>query len=520
MSRSRRSLLLLLVAAALVLTGCRADVTVAVDVDEEGGGTVDVTVVLDADAVARTEGIEDPELDDLVEAGWTVADPVEREDGGLELAASKPFADPTELGAVLREVSGPAGPYAQLGLAVDRPFGRTEMRFEGILDGTAGVESFADPEVAAALDGLPFGQDLTALEQELGAPIGSFVGLDLEVTLPGDPGDEGEPADEVAVWSTDLAADGPVPVLSTSEMWRMQPLLLAGAAALLVVLLVLLVLVKLVISWRRRRRRRREAKAERRRVAEAGSGATDAPVGDVDADADDTDAVRVVPAAVDPDVEEDADTSSAAAPAPASVSLDMVVLGGPGTTFGVRDQVDQLVAFARAKGSTLEYPKIADRYVEASRGALSSAELWAQLGVDGDPDELDAEMLGRYALTPGLREFVVRARERGYAVAYVGDGPASWAAHLRRTFRLDDLVDPWVVSADIGAVLPSIALFEGLRRISGVNPPNCLLIDDRLRVLEAARELGYGTAWYTPSGRAAEAPGHSIIRSFADLMSG
>lgn len=512
MSRSRR-LLVALVGIVLVLTGCRADVTVAVDVDEEGGGTVDVTVVLDAEAASRTEGIEDPEVEDLTDAGWTVADPVELDDGGLELAASKPFADPNELGAVLREISGPAGPYAQLGLAVDRPFGRTEMRFEGILDGTSGVEAFADPEVASALDGLPFGQDLAVLEEELGAPIGSFVGLELEVTLPGEPGDEGEPADDAATWSTDLAADGPVPVLSTSEAWRLQPLLLAGAAALLVLLLVLLVLVKLIVTWRRRRRRRRAARTARR---EQVASPTEDPDGLGPEDEDD---VRAVPASAGADEADEADDARVPAAA-RSVSLEMVVLGGPGTTFGVRDQVDELVAFARAKGSSLEYPKIADRYIEASRGALSSAEMWDQLGVPGEAAELDAEMLGRYALTPGLREFVVRARERGYRVAYLGDGPAAWATHLRRTFRLDELVEPWVVSADIGAALPSIAMFEALRRISTVDPPNCLLIDDRLRVLEAARELGYGTAWYTPSGRAAEAPGHSIIRSFADLMSG
>lgn len=504
--RRRRSLLALVALALLVLTGCRADVTVGVDVEEDGSGVVEVTVELDADAVARVEGLDDLRTDDLEDAGWAVAAPEETDDGGLVLVASKPFVDPADLTAVLGEVSGPTGPYAQLGLAIERPFGRTEMRFEGVLDGSVGVEGFADPGVATALDGLPFGQDLAALEAELGAPPGSLVALALDVDLPGDVGDE-------VAWETTLDAEAPTPVLATAEVTRMQPLLLAGAAALLVVVLVLLVLVRLFLALRRRRRRRRAARRARR--DELDRSEVDDAVDD--GAEDDDEAVRVVPVGAGDDEVAPGEDSAASG---AAVGLEMVVLGGPGATFGVRDQVDELVAFARANGSTLEYPKIAERYVEASRGGLSTAELWDALGVPGDPVALDAEMLGRYALTPGLREFVVRARDRGYRVAYVGDGPSAWAAQLRRTFLLDDLVDPWVVSAEIGAVLPSIAMFEGLRRISQVDPPNCLFIDDRLRVLEAARELGFGTAWFTPSGRSNEAPGHSIIRSFSDLLSG
>ena len=520
MTRSRRRVVALVAAALLVLTGCRADVTVAVDVGEDGAGEVEVTVALDAEAVARTEGLDELRTDDLLDAGWTVAEPVSTDDGGLVLSASKPFVDPADLTAVLREVSGPAGPYAQLGLAVDRPFARTDLRFEGVLDGTVGVEAFADPAVAAALDGLPFGTDLAALEAELGAPAGSFVGLELVVSMPGDPVDDAEATGALADdgtlrWSTDLAADAPVPVLAVAEVERTQPLVLLAVAALLVGLLVLLLVARLVVGLRRRRRRRRAARQERRRAAEV------EPLPD-------DEHVRVVepgPVAVgEPDLAADEVAEGAAAATGAaggaSSGLQMVVIGGPGTAFGVRDEVDELVAFARSQGSLLEYPKIADRHAAASRGSLSTSELWEALGVPGDAAALDAEFLGRYQLTPGLREFVVRARDRGYRVAYLGDGPAAWAAHLRRSFRLDELVDPWVVSADIGAVLPSIAMFEGLRRIATVDPPNCLVIDDRLRVLEAARELGYGTAWFTPSGRATEAPGHSIIRGFADLLSG
>src|SRR5690606_38183981 len=102
--RRRRSLLALVALALLVLTGCRADVTVGVDVEEDGSGVVEVTVELDADAVARVEGLDDLRTDDLEDAGWAVAAPEETDDGGLVLVASKPFVDPADLTAVLGEV--------------------------------------------------------------------------------------------------------------------------------------------------------------------------------------------------------------------------------------------------------------------------------------------------------------------------------------------------------------------------------------------------------------------------------
>lgn len=507
---SRARLLVVVLLALLFAASCRADVTVSVAVDDEGAGVVDVQVILDGEAVDRLDGVEDLRIDDLVDAGWDVREPVEVDDGGLRFEASKPFADPAELSTILTEISGPAGPYAQLGLTVDRSFGTSDLRFEGVLDGSVGVEAFADPGVAAALDGLPFGTDLAALEAELGVPPGSLVHLNLVVALPGEItesagadvstggsdalGDAG--GDDTLRWTTDLAASAPVPVLAASEVTRWMPFVLAAVAIGLGIVAVLLLIARLIVGLRRRRRRRKAAKSRRRdRAAEVAVAAAQPAPGVDD------------PAEV---VAEEAETEG---------SLQMVVLGGPGATFSVRDEVDELVAFARSNGSLLEYPKIAEAYGDAIRGRLSTGEMWEAIGVDGTPEALDHEFLGRYALTPGLREFIVRARDTGFRVAYLGDAPSAWAAHLRATFVLDDLVEPWVVSGDVGAALPEASLFEALRRIAAIDPANCLFIDDRLRVLEAAHAAGFGTAWFAPAGRAIEAPGHSIIRSFADLLS-
>ncbi|MGY6502526.1 MAG: HAD family hydrolase [Acidimicrobiales bacterium] len=522
---SLRSLVSLLFVALVALSACQARVDVAVDVEDDASGEVTVTVELDREAVDRLEGVGSLRTEDLTDAGWVVADTIERDDGAVVLSAAKSFADPAELGRVLEEISGPGGPYGRLGLRVERPFARAEYQFEGVLDGTVGVDAFADPGLAAALDGLPFGTDLAELEAELGAPIGSLVALGLNVDLPGDQvGDAGAAVENGSLrWTTTLDALDPVPVLANSETLRVQTLALAGAAALLALLFVILVIVRVLVGIRRRRRRRR---------AERSAAATPRPI----ADAEDHGAPDAAPAVVDaeepvaraaPEGDTDRDESGApdpaAAPAVAAAgerpSLELVVIGGPGTMFGVRDVVDDVVAFARVHGSLMEYPRIADQYQQAAIGRLSTSEMWMAVGAEGDPRRLDEEFLGQYALAPGLREFVARARDRGFGVAYLGDGPTAWTDRLRQSFVLGDLIEWWIVSGSVGVSLPETAIFEALRRTTGVEPGATLVIDDRLRVLEAARALGYGTAWSSPTGRAVEAPGHSIIRGFADLLS-
>ncbi|HSL59135.1 MAG TPA: hypothetical protein VK866_14915, partial [Acidimicrobiales bacterium] len=507
--RLRLRLVLATIALVVATAGCQIDVSVDVAVDDTGGGEVSVSVRLDADAVDRLGGVEQIRTDDVSAAGWVVDAPVVVDDGSATFLARRSFARPEELPEVLAEISGPEGPYADLALALERPFARTRYRLEGVLDGSVGVDAFADPEVAAALGGLPFGQDLAALEAELGGPVGERVVLRLGIVLPGgadgstlapDGGVADVPtgARGAAVWTTDLGADAPVVVLATSEELRPAPLAWVVGAAALAVLAVLVLLAGLINAWRRRRRRRRAARPAADPVTPAPRPAARPP-----------DAVATRPAPVPA-------TDDEPAPRP---TLELVVLGSPGVVFGVVDEVTELlVPFARARGSDLPVAAIAELHAATCLGRLDTAELWAQLRIDGDPTRLDEEYLGGMSLAPGVREFAARARSQGYAVGCVADGPLAWSEHQRAVFHLADLLDPWVTTAEVGARPPAIGPVEAIRRTAGVGAGSCLVIDVDLATLEVVRQAGYGTAWCTDTGRAADAPGHALIRGVDGLL--
>src|SRR5256885_12271555 len=70
--------LLVVVAACLLLAGCKVDTTLTIDVHDNGGGSVRIRVALDADAVQNAQAgggrLEDRvRLGDLQAAGWTAS---------------------------------------------------------------------------------------------------------------------------------------------------------------------------------------------------------------------------------------------------------------------------------------------------------------------------------------------------------------------------------------------------------------------------------------------------------------
>jgi hypothetical protein len=245
------------VACVLWATACQVDATTTVTVAEDGSGTVVVEVVLDRQAFLRVDDItRQLRVDDLEEAGWQITGPEPTSDRGRRVVAQKGFDDPDDAAAILAEVTGPDGPLADARVERSKQFGRIEQGFEATLDLSGGIEAFSDPDLASLLNDLPIGQDVAALEEELGAPLADLTSFAVVVDLPaGDESSAGDPAVEergerrVFRWEGSLG-DRPVDLRAqTSEVnWTA-----IGLAALAVVTgLALMVLLLRRLAARRR----------------------------------------------------------------------------------------------------------------------------------------------------------------------------------------------------------------------------------------------------------------------------
>lgn len=224
----------------LVLTGCRVDTAVRVEVTDDGSGTVSVEVVLDQEAADRIPDLaEQLRVRDLRRTGWVVTDPEPVEGGGVVITATKGFFEPEQLAAVLGEIGGNRGPIIDPELERGRSFATTTYAFTGTLDLSRGVATFSDRRLTELLDGFPIGRDQAALEAELGAPLSELTSFTFAISLP-----EGDEA-VTSTWAAALG-DEPVAMAASTEERNLLALGLVGGAALAVVLLVLVLLWRLI----------------------------------------------------------------------------------------------------------------------------------------------------------------------------------------------------------------------------------------------------------------------------------
>ena len=239
-----KRLLVLLVALAALLSGCKVDTSVTIDMHDDGSGVVTVRATLDAQAVAEAEvgggKLEDRvRLGDLTNAGWNVSPWVRSGSGTAQIELSKPFSSPDQVSGIVAEVSGPNGPVKDVVATRDHGVTSTSYSVTGAVDLAAiGTGVAADPDLVAALTNQQV--DVNAVDQSLLAELKTSVSVSTVVKFP-----DGSSTTINGVTGQRVPID-----VSTSIVNTRRLVLLAVA-----VVLVVLAIVVLLIGRRRRRAR-------------------------------------------------------------------------------------------------------------------------------------------------------------------------------------------------------------------------------------------------------------------------
>lgn len=193
--------------------------------------------------------------------------------------------------------------------------------------------------------------------------------------------------------------------------------------------------------------------------------------------------------------------------------LRWVALDGMGVLYAQRAIPDRLRAFAAAHGAPVALAEVRELYWAASRGSLRSADLWERLGIPGAGR--DAQFLSGRSLTPGLGAFLEAMTAQGIPVGCISNDVAAWSTKLRRQLGLEELIEPWIVSAEVGARKPDRRMYDAFLARTGCRPGECLMVDDKLENLDAARRLGFRTAWFSAHPARSD---HPRVGSFATLQ--
>ncbi|MEX0846528.1 MAG: hypothetical protein WD023_02020 [Ilumatobacteraceae bacterium] len=260
-----------LVVALAALTGCRVDIDVDVTMAQNGSGTVTVEAVADAAVVAAAPGlVDDLRLDDLRVAGWAIEGPATTPDGGVRIVVRHTFSTPEQATALLASLNGSEGPLQAVLLARDATASSITYTMTGTAALEAGLESFADPDLLAAVGAAPYADSI----REAGISADDTVTISLSAQLPGEvestTGTETVggtlggtvPSELGSVVSWSVPTDGTRVDLATITRASLErggiwsPLATVALIALIVWVVLSVVLVAFVVRRRRRARRR------------------------------------------------------------------------------------------------------------------------------------------------------------------------------------------------------------------------------------------------------------------------
>ena len=469
-----------------LIAACKVESSVSVNVEDDGTGSVEVLVELD-DEASRLIGDIEKQLrtEDLDSSGWEVSLPESFEEKSkIVVSAAKNFTDAASLVNVLEEIAGPSV-FSEISLLSEKSFAEKLWTIDGKIDLSEGLSLFSDPALDEVLGGNLFGrsiEDLSFLSgcDEICDPAGSFL-MNFSVSLPGTK--ESELNHDV--WTVPLGDPTSTPFSSFSTVdypkpkaWRTVAYVFFGAALLFLIFRGFRNFTSIPRIGRNSENPKKHNKT--------------------------LEIIENVPTKQNQETD---------------MSIKLVVVGGKGVIWdGGADPEGLLVPFVRENGGLVDADEIADRYRSASLGQLSSEEFWESVGLEGNPDDIDAQYLNLVRLRPDAVPFLDQMKQRGIPVACITNSVLSWSQQLRERLGVEDQIQHWVVSGEYGVRKPSNSIFEALRRLTGVSFSSMLLVDSDIATLEAARGLGMSTVLMQSQVPVPSGFTHPKIEGFAELF--
>lgn len=180
----------------------------------------------------------------------------------------------------------------------------------------------------------------------------------------------------------------------------------------------------------------------------------------------------------------------------------------------VKQTGDDFVPYVQQAFPELEPEEILKPWNKADMGELSSLEIWAEVGFQGDLEKIEKNYLDTIELNEGFLDFIKAVRSE-YKLAIISNDSSRWSKYLREKFNINQYFDVISISGDLKIRKPDERIFRLTIEKLAVNAAECLYVDDRRGYLGAASKLGMDTILF--NSRKVPYKG-DVVNNFEELM--
>lgn len=137
----------------------------------------------------------------------------------------------------------------------------------------------------------------------------------------------------------------------------------------------------------------------------------------------------------------------------------------------------------------------------SERGEMAEASVFDILAAAGDscePSAIRQTLLNMVRQVPDAVSVLENLHEHGWRTAAASNHLQSWAIEWKNRFPWFRLLNPVVISSEVGARKPSHEFFTEVSRRMGVT--GAWFVDDRIENVRAAECSGFRGVWVAPDG--------------------
>ncbi|MCL2859672.1 MAG: HAD family hydrolase [Oscillospiraceae bacterium] len=195
------------------------------------------------------------------------------------------------------------------------------------------------------------------------------------------------------------------------------------------------------------------------------------------------------------------------------VIFDMLGVVFPNMRGGSYLNINEL--YLKIKTPKISFDDFFSKYQKLIIGDINISQFWENVS-DGDIKVIETEHLNNYKIYPNI-QFILQKLKEYYNVISITNHPTSWIQYVINRNNLNGYFDKIYVSEDVKLKKPQEKLYNLALKEFGVKPIEAVIIDDQIKNLMCASELGMKTILFGSNGTEGFVPAKSIT-SFENLV--